>query len=126
MNKSAVVHCVRSYGTLYDLVSEKKVVRVSLHGYKGSREMVGMFNKLRGTKVYFGVSARVGRSLKGFAERVRDMPDDRILVESGALGVGVVVGRLDEAVEMVATAKGWSLEDTVRICDKNLVEFLGT
>ncbi|KAI8616501.1 hypothetical protein BC830DRAFT_1080578 [Chytriomyces sp. MP71] len=103
---------------------------VMLHSYSGSVESIR--NILRypdpvATRFYFSFSEFVNGRLafEKLQERLRAVPDDRVLVESDWNDARAVDERVVKAIELVARAKGWSLEDAARRMAANALRFLG-
>ena len=64
MDRIAVIHSVRTYGTVYGILSDMKVRRFIIHGFTGSAEMARAFIGLGGV---ISISPRM-RKAKSFPE----------------------------------------------------------
>ncbi|KAI9101272.1 TatD family [Phlyctochytrium arcticum] len=101
--------------------------KIMLHSFSGSAETVKALLRLPhgvGGRFYFSFSLAInGRSNK-MTERVRAVPDDRILLETDLHDIAQVDTAMLESCRMVAEAKGWSMGETVTQTNKNAKEFL--
>ncbi|KAJ3001819.1 hypothetical protein HKX48_002663 [Thoreauomyces humboldtii] len=129
LRRPVSVHTVRSHGHLLDLMRELardcgKEDRgpdglppaILHHSFSGSveilRALCGLPNGV-GRRMFFSFSAGVnGRSGKT-EERIRAAPDDRICIESDFHDAERIDEAMGQACRMVASAKGWSMEETV-------------
>lgn len=130
LQRPVSIHCVRSYGHLLELFfhlsPEQCPPRVMLHSYGGNVEEITKFLKIRGTgpRFYFGFSHVINsRTHEKLLQRVRLVPDDRLLLESDHVAIGEIDGGLVEICQVVAEAKGWTLEETAERTRKNFCEF---
>lgn len=102
--------------------------KIMLHSYSGSPDIVRALLKLpnnTGRRFYFSFSIGVNaRSPKAF-DRIRAVPEDRILIESDLHDASGIDSAMLEACKFVATAKGWTLLETAEQIGKNAAEFLG-
>ncbi|KAJ3177256.1 hypothetical protein HDU87_004507 [Geranomyces variabilis] len=97
------------------------------HSWSGSvetmRAMLAM--KPGGDRLWFSFSTGVnGRSPKT-PERIRAVPDNRVLIESDLHDAELIDAALWDACRMVADAKGWSMLETAERTRRNAKEFLG-
>ncbi|KAJ2063813.1 Cut9-interacting protein scn1 [Coemansia sp. S146] len=125
------VHCVRAFGALVDALQAAEAVgtlppRIMLHSYSGSPEMLQQLF-LRGelgARVYTSYSRVVnGRNLQKTLQCIRVMPHSRVLVESDLHDASTTALALDQAIEMVAEAHGWLLDDARRQLAENAQAF---
>jgi Tat protein secretion system quality control protein TatD with DNase activity len=138
------VHCVRAYGLLLDglksMPMEKWPPKVMLHSYGGSVELVPAFAALPGgqragthaggshgcndRRVFFSFSAAIagGGSEKAMA-RMRAVPADRILVETDLTSVEPMNDALEEIVRIIAGARAWTVEHTIKQTWDNFCHF---
>ncbi|KAJ2741971.1 Cut9-interacting protein scn1 [Coemansia sp. BCRC 34301] len=128
------VHCVRAFGALADVLREAERAgslppRIMLHSYSGSPEMLQqlfMRGEL-GTRIYASYSQVVnGRNLQRTRQCIQATPQNRVLVESDLHEVGKTALALDQAVEMVAVARGWQLQEARRKLAENALTFFGS
>ncbi|KAJ3081413.1 hypothetical protein HK102_002358 [Quaeritorhiza haematococci] len=104
------------------------VGNIMLHSYSGSPDTLKMLLRLRhvGPRIYCSVSYFVnGRNLAKGIERIKAIPDDRILIESDLGDIDRVEGAIVEVVRMVSEAKGWSVDETLERTYANAMRFLG-
>lgn len=85
---------------------------IILHSYSGSVENARALLKLKhvGESIYFGFSHSVNSKASKTERVIQGIPADRILLETDCHGTDLVDGELQKVLEMVANAKGWSLE----------------
>ncbi|ORY47275.1 Metallo-dependent hydrolase [Rhizoclosmatium globosum] len=102
---------------------------IMLHSYSGSTESIR--NILRypstiSTRFYFSFSHFVNSRtpFDRMKEKICAVPDDRILIESDLNDARVVDGACMLALDLVAKAKGWSLEDAAIRTGANALRFL--
>ncbi|KAJ3015112.1 UNVERIFIED_CONTAM: hypothetical protein HDU68_012878 [Siphonaria sp. JEL0065] len=102
---------------------------IMLHSYSGSTESIR--NILRyptpvASRFYFSFSYFVNSRtpFERMKEKILAVPDDRILVESDLDNVGSVDDACALALDLVARAKGWTLEDAALRTGRNAVRFL--
>jgi Tat protein secretion system quality control protein TatD with DNase activity len=103
--------------------------RILLHNYLGPPELTRAFTQHLpssvSTKVFFGVSlgsgpfSRQHKNLEKLFERIRNIPDDRLVLESGMHDGRDVDDAMEAAVYFVAQVKGWSAEKTAKITSEN-------
>ncbi|TPX60486.1 hypothetical protein SpCBS45565_g07500 [Spizellomyces sp. 'palustris'] len=97
------------------------------HSFSGSPDIVRALLRLPkgvGRRFYFSFSVGInGRSLKT-VERIRAVPDDRILIESDLHDAAAIDSGMLGACKLVADAKGWTLEQTAKNSGVNANEFL--
>lgn len=106
------------------------VIRPS-HSYGGSVDLVKGFTKLPkgvGDRIYFSFSAVINARGSGAAygkllERVRAVPERRLLVESDQCTAAAVDGGLYDMLGIVAEARGWSVERAAEVTTANFREF---
>ncbi|KAI8820690.1 uncharacterized protein EV422DRAFT_529768 [Fimicolochytrium jonesii] len=152
MRRSVSMHTVRCHGHLVDVLREMLASgggdgaeddplppRLKHHSYSGSTETTRALLSLRsphrgrkraslptpGSRMYFSFSAGVnGRSPKAM-ERIRAVPDDRVLLESDTHDARIVDAAMEDACRLVAAAKGWTIEETAETTGRNARRFLG-
>ncbi|KAJ3072628.1 hypothetical protein HDU98_003206 [Podochytrium sp. JEL0797] len=102
---------------------------IMLHSYSGSVESIRNISRYPtavASRFYFSFSHFVNSRtpFERMREKIRAVPDDRILVESDLHNVERVDEAVALAVELVARAKGWSLEETAVRTGANAMRFL--
>jgi Tat protein secretion system quality control protein TatD with DNase activity len=103
---------------------------IMLHSYSGSPEQIQKllrYPPVVSSRFYFSFSKVVnGRStlVSKTHERIRAVPDDRILIESDLHDAGVVNDACVSAAQLVAEAKGWSVGETILKTEENAARFL--
>ena len=104
--------------------------RICLHSFSGSTEVLRRYIKPAvPADVFFSLSTAVNLSTthaaERFAEAVKEIPDDRILVESDLHSAGK---EMDEALEdmyrRVCDGKGWELREGVERIGRNYETFV--
>ncbi|MEW5300119.1 MAG: hypothetical protein WDW36_003073 [Sanguina aurantia] len=132
LGRPVSMHCVRGYGPLLSLLQSRTPAtlppRIMLHSYGGSKEMVMAFTRLKhvGSRVYFSFSSVVnggGRGGDKLLARIAAVPCDRLLLESDQTSPLVVDKALMEVAEIVAEARGWTVQEAQEICCANFREF---
>ena len=99
---------------------------IMLHSYSSSVELCRALVKLKniGDRFFFSFSHVVnGRSPKTI-DRIQAVPDDCLLVESDEHHIDLVDACMTRMLQQIATAKGWSLQDTLNTCTRNTRRFL--
>ncbi|KAJ3153788.1 hypothetical protein HDU86_005121 [Geranomyces michiganensis] len=100
---------------------------VMCHSWSGSvevlRALLGM--KPGGNRLWFSFSTGVNGNSPKTPERIRAVPDNRVLIESDLHDADMIDAALYGACQMVADAKGWTLRETAERTKRNAEEFLG-
>lgn len=119
-----------------DKAGQKKVEskpfppRICLHSFSGSTEVLHRYIKPQvPADVYFSLSTAINLStpsgVERFAEIVKEIPNDRILVESDLHTAGV---KMDDALEdmyrRVCEVKGWGLREGLERVGRNYEAFV--
>ncbi|KAJ3108854.1 hypothetical protein HDU97_010126 [Phlyctochytrium planicorne] len=101
---------------------------IMLHSFSGSMDILKAIMQYPApisSRFYFSFSTVVnGRSLQKTMEKIRAIPDDRILIESDLHDSEMVDDACLQACKMVAEAKGWSPRDAAEKTGANAREFL--
>ncbi|BFZ60608.1 Cut9-interacting protein scn1 [Saitoella coloradoensis] len=101
--------------------------RICLHSFSGSAEQVQQWTKPSiPALVYFSFSTLINARYERFAEVVRAVPGDRVLVESDVHGVREVEEGVRRAVEFVCRVKEWTLAEGVERLQRNFEAWSGT
>lgn len=101
---------------------------IMMHSFSGSVEMANCLLKLPhiGSRFYFSFSAVVnGRSNK-FEQRIKAIPDDRLLLESDVHDVSQVTVGMASVCRTISHAKDWSFQETIARTVRNTERFLST
>ncbi|KAJ2162834.1 Cut9-interacting protein scn1 [Coemansia sp. RSA 552] len=125
------IHCVRAFGALAEVLRGTEAdatlpPRIMLHSYSGSPDMlqqVFLRGEL-GRRVYVSFSSIVnGRNREKSAQCIRAVPADRLLIESDLHDAAAALPALDEAMALVASARGWTPSETRQQVARNSREF---
>ncbi|KAJ2330368.1 Cut9-interacting protein scn1 [Coemansia sp. RSA 2681] len=127
------VHCVRAFGALADVLREAEAAstlppRIMLHSYSGSPEMLQQLflSGSLSTRIYVSYSHAVnGRNLQKTLQCIRVTPQSRVLAESDLHDVSTTALALDQAVEMVAEAHAWQIQEARQKLTQNARAFFG-
>ncbi|EQC25110.1 hypothetical protein SDRG_17005 [Saprolegnia diclina VS20] len=84
LERPVVVHCVGAYGKVLEALTLIPQPRpVILHSFGGATEMVRSFARLKQTRVYFSIAAKLMGSKKA-SDMLRAIPIERLLLETDA------------------------------------------
>lgn len=104
--------------------------RICLHSYSGGSELLKQWmHPTVPAKVFVSLSTAVNLSTEAvsakFADVVRAIPDDRVLVESDLHTAGRdMEAALEDMYRQVCAIKGWELEEGVKRIGNNFTEFI--
>ncbi|KAJ3319019.1 hypothetical protein HDV06_006771 [Boothiomyces sp. JEL0866] len=99
---------------------------IMMHSFTASLEIAKQLIKLPriGKRFYFSFSHFVNARSPKSLEKINGIPDDRILIESDIHDTSMVDEAMEKIITLVASAKGWSVEETVNLTTQNTIEFL--
>lgn len=124
------LHCVRGYGHLADIFRRLPAgghpPAVMLHSFGGDVQVISQFTKMPaiGRRFYFSFSTVInGRAPEKMLARIAAVPDDRLLLESDQNTPLAVDDALCAALQAVAAAKGWGVEEALERTFSNYREF---
>lgn len=130
------LHCVRASGHMEALLrsfSSNHPPCIMMHSFGGSEESIRSLTSIPmiGKRIYFSFSSTInvkendepGRQSSKLLGRMKAVADDRILIESDQDDIGLIDGALEEALKMVAEAKGWTIVGAAEQCLKNFNEY---
>ncbi|KAI8808690.1 hypothetical protein BJ742DRAFT_278015 [Cladochytrium replicatum] len=129
-NRPASIHVVRCHGVMFDLLRSAQPHRLpprfAFHSWTGSADLVNGICKLKGVgrRAFFGFSTVVSGRSADVMERIRAVPDDRLLLESDLYGPSLVDEAMINVLSIVAQAKGWSELEAATKTFNNAEEFL--
>jgi TatD DNase family protein len=101
---------------------------IMLHSFSGSPDLARQLVRLPriGDRLYFSFSSAInGRSPK-MMDRIRAIPDDRILLESDVHDIDQVDQGMSDILEACSRVKNWTMEETVDRVKSNTQKFLGS
>ncbi|KAG2171691.1 hypothetical protein INT43_008071 [Umbelopsis isabellina] len=136
LNRSVSMHCVQAHGMVIDLLLKKanewrktdmkRHFRICLHSYGGSPgTLPSLFDIKRPMKVYMSFSVAInGRLGNKLLQLIEKVPDDRLLIESDYNTPKGIDEAMADISRIVAKAKGWTIEQVVRTCRNNWLEFI--
>lgn len=127
LGRPAIVHCVRAHGALAEFLSgcgSALPPVIVMHAYGGSLESARQLLQLP-TKIYFGFSAQAAR-LKKAPAVMAALPAERLLLESDEHEAGRAASALQEALSLIAAARGWSEQYAAAVTAANAEEALST
>ncbi|KAJ1665216.1 Cut9-interacting protein scn1 [Coemansia sp. RSA 1813] len=127
------VHCVRAFGSLVDVLKEAEAQgmlppRIMLHSYSGSPDMLRqiLFKGQLGKHIYISFSWFVnGRNEQKSRECIAAVPEDRLLIESDLHDAKSAFSALEHIIRLVASARGWALEEACCRLAANSRAFFG-
>lgn len=123
LNKPMVIHVRESYEDCIEILEEENVKRVDLHMF-GSRSLL---NKVKERDWSVSMNAIVLKS-KNHKKIMRDMPLDRIMLETDAPWLAPEGGRNDSltiktVAQKIAEIKKLSYDEVWKTCGQNAVDF---
>ncbi|KAI8850274.1 hypothetical protein BC829DRAFT_425189 [Chytridium lagenaria] len=107
---------------------EKWPRAIMLHSFSGSLDFLQAILRFPppiAQRFYFSFSYVVNsRSMEKTLEKIKTIPDDRVLIESDLHDSLLVEDACIQACQMVASAKGWTLFETIQRTGANARQFL--
>ncbi|KAF5843290.1 hypothetical protein DUNSADRAFT_92 [Dunaliella salina] len=122
-------------GLLAQMAGQPLPSRIMLHSYGGSPDNVAQLVKGLpkgvGQRLYFSFSQAIcaaphrdsDSAREKLAARIKAVPDDRILIESDQNTPLAIDSGLANITQIIAQAKGWSLEKAVEVANANFKAF---
>ena len=116
------IHCVKANGAIFEIMKKLGPAlppRIMMHSWGGTADSAKSLLCLKkgvGKRFYFSFSSTINSRSPKTLDVIKSIPEDRLLIESDH-----VVGmddRMEEAVDMVCKAKGWT-ED---FCEAQMTE----
>lgn len=142
LKRPVSIHCVHAHGIMLQYFQSldkhvkttmKQDTRIDacppsimMHSYTGSPEIGKQLMKLPniGPRFYFSFSDIVNSRSAKSSEKIKAIPDDRILLESDVHACEQVDGAMEKSLQLVSGSKGWSLEFTISKTTENAQRFL--
>eukprot|EP00271_Cylindrocystis_brebissonii_P017150 TRINITY_DN4333_c0_g1_i1.p1 TRINITY_DN4333_c0_g1~~TRINITY_DN4333_c0_g1_i1.p1 ORF type:complete len:269 (+),score=22.86 TRINITY_DN4333_c0_g1_i1:187-993(+) len=129
LKRPVSVHVVRSHGKFVDILRSLPESSLPptfmMHSWTGSPEVAQVLLKMKdvGGRFYFSMSSLVSARSPKFADRLKVIPDDRILLESDVHSLLEVDGAMESILNTVAEVKGWTLDEAVARIEQNTDDF---
>jgi len=121
--RPAVLHCVKSWGRLLELLKAARPDRFILHAYSGSPELVKALAALGG---YFSFGPEINDPAR---EKLRAalcvVPADRLLLETEAPERGFAPAAVTEVAAAAAALLGRPIEELAALSYANGLRFIG-
>ena len=116
LRKPVVLHCVKAFEPMMNILDEYELAAVIFHGFIGSPEQA-----LQAVKAgyYLSFGHRTFASPKSI-EALRQIPQNRLFVETDDYDISI-----DEVYERVAGLLGVELENLEAIIEKNFETIFG-
>jgi TatD DNase family protein len=137
LQRPASVHCVKAHGTLLECLEAAPALppAVALHSFSGSSHEVARLLRLDGaaSRLFFGFSHTVNVAMGGgpgsaahaaLLEAIRAVPEAALLVESDVDEHARAPLATRLALQLVADARGWSVEHAAECTTSNALRFL--
>ena len=118
-NLPAVLHCVKAFNELKDILVNMNALSIYLHGYMGSFQQIEWLLSSQHT-VFFGYSGRVVRSPKT-TDCFTRIPFHHILIETDS---APNPGLLRDSYSHLAKLKNHGTEETVAKIRQNFIQWL--
>ncbi|KAI3661226.1 hypothetical protein MP638_005663 [Amoeboaphelidium occidentale] len=98
---------------------------IMLHSFSGSPGMLQQLIKLPhvGNRLYFSFSKVINLRYKNIEEIILSVPNDRLLLESDISDIEAIPQCLIDIAELIAKAKGWSLDEVEEKINENASRF---
>ena len=143
LQRPVSVHSVQSHGFLLEYFQKLETTckaayaidpttlpcppSIMLHSFSASKEVLQSLIRLKtiGCRFYFSFSHTINsKTLKKTFERIVATPETQLLIESDVHNVLDVPVAMQNAVDMVATAKSWNHQKVVEVTTRNALRFL--
>lgn len=132
--KPVSIHAVQCWGVMFDFFSGKETPlppRVMLHSFGGSIEMVKSFMALEKKRskaanplqFYFSFSTTINGRAPKTSSVVAAVPEERLLIESDHNDAEQIDESMNAACQLVADARGWTLEKAADTTARNAARF---
>jgi TatD DNase family protein len=123
--KPLVIHARAAFKEAIDVLEANRAQRVAMHFFSARSQLKRVIDN----NWYITVNTTVQRS-KTMKKIVRDMPIERILLETDAPWLNLEGGRneptaIRAVAEKIAEVKKYSFSEVWEICSRNAVEFFG-
>jgi len=114
MSRPVSLHCVKAYGDMFDMLrfSDELPPAIYMHSFGGKVGMLNSFVKMKkyGDRFYFGFSSFTNLRSPKTSQVIASVPDDKLLLESDLEDAKEVHGALLRMLQVIADAKGWTLD----------------
>ncbi|KAJ1537116.1 hypothetical protein HK096_003883 [Nowakowskiella sp. JEL0078] len=125
------IHVVQCHGKIFDFLRAAQPSelppRLALHSFTGSPDIAKGMVRLPGgvgKRIFFGISSCVSGRSRKVVERIKGIPDNRILLESDLYDPRDIDRAMVESLNIVSDAKGWTIQETAERTFRNAEEFL--
>ncbi|MGL4994291.1 MAG: TatD family hydrolase [Bacteroidales bacterium] len=110
-NRPVIIHCVKAWDQLLSLInlSSFKDVKIVIHGFRGSPQLMNQLIKRPNLWLSFGVNYR--------EDTLRDIPIDRLFIETDTSDV-----KIDDLYSQIALSKNISKQELVGNINKNFIQ----
>mmetsp|Transcript_38278 Transcript_38278/g.50445 ORF Transcript_38278/g.50445 Transcript_38278/m.50445 type:complete len:335 (+) Transcript_38278:151-1155(+) len=138
LQRPVSVHCVRAWGPLMEVLSQKPPDQlppaITLHSYTGSADFAQSLLRIPGVgeRIYYGFSSSVNlrtpKNLPKLLGILESLPEDKILLESDAENESGVFEGLNSVAAVILQARPTllSVEGVVDLCSQNAIHFFCT
>lgn len=130
LQRPVSIHCVRAFGQFFEAVQQilKEDGKMALppsiimHSYGGTAGMMDSLTTMKqgiGSRFYFSFSPVINMRSPKTVEVIKHIPQDRLLIETDQNTPTSIEDDIMEMCEIVAKARGWSVEQAARITLEN-------